>query len=92
MITAEQLLAAAEEDGALDRIVLAAGTYDLTRAISIRRGRTLTIEAEEVGTVVLDANGLFGPVVRVNVVNGTATLSGLNVTGGAGTDEVCFAS
>ena len=81
MITAEQLLAAAEEDGALDRIVLAAGTYDLTRAISIRHGRALTIEAEEVGTVVLDANGLFGPVVNVN---GTATLSGLNVTGGAG--------
>ena len=78
-----------EEDGAFDRLVLAAGTYDLTRALSI--GRALTIEAEAAGTVVLDANGLFGPVVRVNV-NGTATLSGLNVTGGAGADEVCFAS
>ena len=78
----------AADDSAVERIVLAAGTYDLTRAISIRHGRALTIEAEEVGTVVLDANGLFGPVVNVN---GTATLSGLNVTGGAGT-EVCFAS
>ena len=86
VITAEQLLVAAD-DSAVDRLVLAAGSYDLTRALSI--GRPVTIEAEEVGTVVLDANGLFGPVVRVN---STVTLSGLNVTGGAGTDEVCFAS
>ena len=77
----------AADDSAVDRLVLAAGSYDLTRALSI--GRPVTIEAEEVGTVVLDANGLFGPVVRVN---STVTLSGLNVAGGAGTDEVCFAS
>ena len=82
--TAEQLLAAAD-DGAVDRIVLAAGTYDLARAVSI--SRALTIEAEEAGTVVLDAKGLFGPVVSVH---STATLSGLNVTGGSGAAFVCW--
>jgi hypothetical protein len=82
--TAEQLLVAAD-DGAVNRIVLAAGTYDLARAVSI--SRALTIEAEEAGTVVLDAKGLFGPVVSVQ---GTATLSGLNVTGGSGARYVCW--
>jgi hypothetical protein len=77
----------AVDDGAVDRIVLAAGTYDLTRAVSI--GHALTVEAEAAGTVVLDAKGLFGPVVSVH---GTATLSGLNVTGGSGATYVCWPS
>ena len=77
----------AADDGAVDRIVLAAGTYDLARAVSI--SRALTIEAEEAGTVVLDAKGLFGPVVSVH---GTAMLSGLNVTGGSGARYVCWPS
>ena len=76
VITGEELLAAAD-DGTVNRIVLAAGTYNLTRTVSSHRA--LTIEAEEAGTVVLDAKGLFGPVVRAH---GMATLSGLNVTGG----------
>ena len=77
----------AADDSAVDRIVLAAGTYDLTRTVSI--GHALTIEAEAAGTVVLDAKGLFGPVVSVQ---GTATLSGLNLTGGVVTDGVSCAS
>ena len=77
-ITAEQLLAAAD-DGAVDRIVLASGTYDLPSTLSI--SRALTIEAEEAGTVVLDAKGRFGPVVAIKP-GGTATLKGLDVTGG----------
>ena len=82
--TAEQLLVAAN-DSAVDRIVLAAGTYDLTRALSIFLA--LTMEAEQAGTVVLDAQGLFSPVVSVH---GMATLHGLNVTGGAaGARRVC---
>ena len=71
----------AADDSAVERIVLAAGTYDLTRTVPICHGCALTIEAEVAGTVVLNANRLFGPVVSVE---GTATLSGLNVTGGAG--------
>ena len=77
----------AVDDGAVDRIVLAVGTYDLTRAVSI--DHALTVEAEAAGTVVLDAKGLFGPVVSVH---GTATLSGLNVTGGSGATYVCWPS
>ena len=59
--------------------MLAAGTYDLPSTLSI--SRALTIEAEEAGTVVLDAKGRFGPVVAIKP-GGTATLKGLDVTGG----------
>ena len=76
---------AAVGNSAVDKILLAAGTYELTSdmgeftysAVSI--DRTLTIEAEVPGAVVLNAMGGR----RVFVINGgTAELIGLNITGG----------
>ena len=70
--------------GAVSKIVLAAGTYELdsdmcdTSAICI--DRAVTIEAEVPGSVVLDAKG--GRRVFKIESGGTAELIGLNITGG----------
>ena len=74
--------------GAVSKIVLAAGTYELdsdmcdTSAICI--DRAVTIEAEVPGSVVLDAKGSASTNRRVFNVqsSGAAELIGLNITGG----------
>ena len=83
-------LTAAVGNSAVDKILLAAGTYELTSdmcnlygsgsAVCIGRDRTLTIEAEVHGAVVLDAMGAR----RVFDIQsgGTVELIGLDITGG----------
>lgn len=75
-------------------IVLAPGHYNLSDATSCGSAhpaaglcitRTVSIQAEEAGTVVLDA-GYQGPVFAIDAPNGddevTVRLTGLNITGG----------
>jgi len=75
---------AAVGNSAVDKILLAAGTYELTSdmctASAVCIDRALTIEAEVPGAVVLNAMGAR----RVfNIQSGgTAELIGLNITGG----------
>ena len=77
---------AAVSNSAVDKILLAAGTYELTSDMCIRYAvcisRTLTIEAEVPGAVVLNAMGGRG-VFQIQS-GGTAELIGLNITGGYG--------
>ena len=70
-------LTAAVGDSAVDKILVAAGTYDFT---SVCIDRALTIEAQVPGSVVLDAKG--GRRVFEIQSGGTAELVGLNITGG----------
>ena len=76
---------AAVGDSAVDKILLAAGTYELTSnmctgsAVCISR-TALIIEAEVPGAVVLNAMG-FRRVFLIES-GGTAELIGLNITGG----------
>ena len=79
-------LIAALSDSAVSRIVLTAGTYEFANDMCDDDGgaalcidRTVTIEAEVAGSVVLDAKGAR----RVMYVSGKAELIGLNITGGA---------
>ena len=75
---------AAVGNSAVDKILLAAGTYELTSDMctgsAVCITRALTIEAEVPGAVVLDAMGAR----RVFEIQsgGTAELIGLNITGG----------
>ena len=75
---------AAVGDSAVDKILLAAGTYELTSNMctgsAVCISRTLIIEAEVPGAVVLNAMGAR----RVFLIEsgGTAELIGLNITGG----------
>ena len=75
---------AAIADSSIDKILLAAGTYELTSDMctgsAVCISRTLTIEAEVPGAVVLNAMGAR----RVfNIQSGgTVDLIGLNITGG----------
>ena len=86
-------LVAAVKDESVGTIVVAAGTYNLTSAMSgaacgqdhgpsaLCIGRNLTIRAETNGTVVLDAMKQDRRVVYV-AGGGRAELIGLNITGG----------
>ena len=80
---------AAVGNSAVDKILLAAGTYELTSNVcssssAVCIDRALTIEAEVPGAVVLNAMG----VRRVFEIqsNGTIELVGLNMTGGYSSD------
>ena len=76
-------------DGAVSRIVLAAGTYELADDMcrtwfggsALCIDRNVTIEAEVAGSVVLDAKGAR-LVIHVSST-GRAELVGLNITRGA---------
>ena len=82
-------LTAAVGDSAVDKILVAAGTYDFTSDMcsgsAICIDRALTIEAQVPGSVVLDAKG--GRRVFKIQSGGTAELIGLDITGGS-TSEV----
>ena len=78
---------AAVGNSAVDKILLGAGTYELTSDMCTARGesavcidRALTIEAEVPGAVVLNAMGAR-KVFDIQS-GGTAELIGLNITGG----------
>ena len=81
-------------NSAVDKILLAAGTYELTSDMcsgsAVCIDRALTIEAGVPGAVVLNAMG----VRRVfNIKSGgTVELIGLNITGGSatGVQSVCL--
>ena len=80
-------LTAAVGNSAVDKILVAAGTYEFTSNMctgsAICINRALTIEAQVPGSVVLDAKGSR----RVLYIQsgGTAELIGLNITGGSAT-------
>jgi len=83
-------LTAAVGDSAVDKILVAAGTYDFTSDMcsgsavdgsAVCIDRALTIEAQVPGSVVLDAKG--GRRVFNIQSSGTAELIGLNITGGS---------
>jgi len=77
-------LTAAVGDSAVDKILVAAGTYDFTSDMctysAICIDRAVTIEAQVPGSVVLDAKG--GRRVFYIEDGGTAELIGLDITGG----------
>jgi len=77
-------LTAAVGNSAVDKILVAAGTYSFTTDMctdsAICIDRAATIEAQVPGSVVLDANG--GRRVFEITSGGTAGLIGLNITGG----------
>ena len=87
-------LTAAVGNSAVDKILVAAGTYDLTSDMcsgsAVCIDRALTIEAQVPGSVVLDAKG----VRRVFEIlsGGTAELVGLSITGGSASvvQSVCL--
>ncbi len=75
---------------AVDRIVLAPGTYNLTAELSITR--SLILEAAVAGSVILNAQASSSSQRRVLNINpgssGVVQVIGLNITGGSST-EVC---
>ena len=75
---------AAVGNSAVDKILLAAGTYELTSDMctgsAVCINRALTIEAEVPGAVVLNAMG--GRRIFEIQSGGTVELIGLNITGG----------
>ena len=75
---------AAVNNSAVDKILLTAGTYELTSTMcwqsAVCIDRALTIEAGMPGTVVLNAMGARR-VLRIQS-GGTVKLIGLNITGG----------
>ena len=81
-------LTAAVSNSAVDKILVAAGTYEFTSVMcgslsdssAICIDRDVTIEAQRPGSVVLDAKG--GRRVFNIQSSGTAELIGLNITGG----------
>ena len=87
-------LTTAVGDSAVDKIFVAAGTYDLTSDMcsgsAVCIDRALTIEAQVPGSVVLDAKG--GRRVFEIKSSGTAELIGLNITGGSASSvqSVCL--
>ena len=82
-------------DGTVDRIVLRAGTYELTSDYSqsgcsdsaLCINRAVTIEAEMPGSVVLDAKK--NRRVFYIQLGGAAELIGLNITGGKSYSVTC---
>ena len=88
---------AALNDGAVSRIVLVAGTYELANTMCSKDERSalcidraVTIEAEVAGSVVLNAKGAHR-VISVSS-SGTAELIGLNITGGSASKVCAFAT
>ena len=91
-------LTAAVSNSAVDKILVAAGTYDFTSDMcadyrggsAVCINRALTIEAQVPGSVVLDAKG--GRRVFEIQPSGTAELIGLNITGGSASlvQSVCL--
>jgi hypothetical protein len=86
---------AAIADSSVNKILLAAGTYELTSNVcslssAVCIDRALTIEAEVPGAVVLDAKG--GRRVFEIQSGGTVELIGLNITGGyaSSVQSVCL--
>ena len=83
-------LTAAVSDSAVDKILVAAGTYEFTSEMcgssAICIDRAVTIEAQVPGSVVLDAKD--GRRVFEIQSGGTAELIGLDITGGYAT--VCL--
>ena len=81
-------------NSAVDKILVAAGTYDFTSDMctgsAVCIDRAVTIEAQVPGSVVLDAKG--GRRVFEIQSNGTAELVGLNITGGyaSSVQSVCL--
>ena len=81
-------------DSAVDKILVAAGTYNFTSDMCTESAvcidRALTIEAQVPGSVVLDAKG--GRRVFEIKSSGTAELIGLNITGGSASSvqSVCL--
>ena len=88
-------LTTALDDSTVDRIVLRAGTYELTSDYSqsgcsdsaLCINRAVTIEAEMPGSVVLDAKK--GRRVFYIQPGGAAELIGLNITGGKSDSVTC---
>ena len=85
-------LTAAVGNSAVDKILVAAGTYDFTSDMcsgsAVCIDRALTIEAQVPGSVVLDAKG--GRRVFMIQSGGTAELIGLNITGGSASFVQCL--
>jgi hypothetical protein len=87
-------LTAAVGNSAVDKILVAAGTYDFTSDMctgsAICIDRAVTIEAQVPGSVVLDAN--IGRRVFEIQFGGTAELIGLDIRGGFATEvqRVCL--
>ena len=86
-------LTAAVGNSAVDKILVAAGTYEFTSDMctgsAVCIDRALTIEAQVPGSVVLAKGGrISGPLRYFRVFEiqsgGTAKLIGLNITGGYG--------
>ena len=86
---------AAVANSAVNKIWLAAGTYEFTNDMvgcpgsAVCVDRSLTIEAEVHGAVVL--NAMRGRRVFEIQADGTAELIGLNITGGFASDDVVLA-
>ena len=85
-------ITAAIADSSINKILLAAGTYELTSDMctgsAVCIDRSLTIEADVPGAVVLDAMGAR----RVFQIEsgGAVQLIGLNITGGYAVQSVCL--
>ena len=79
-------------NSAVDKILLAAGTYELTSTMcsgsAVCIDRALTIEAGVPGAVVLNAMG--GRRVFQIQSGGTVELIGLNITGGYASNVQCL--
>ena len=77
---------AAIADSSVNKILLAAGTYELTSDMcsgsAVCIDRALTIEAQVPGSVVLDAKGGGRRIFEIQL-SGIAELIGLNITGGS---------
>ena len=72
-------LDAAVVSGVSSSIIVAKGTYKLSQPLRI--ARNVTVDAEEKGMVVLDANRA-GPVFEIEA-GGRVELIGLSITGGS---------
>ena len=88
-ISSSELITAIN-DGAIERIVLRAGIYEFADSMcsdtnvgdsALCINRTVTIEAEVAGSVVLDAKGTKRVITVLS--GAVAKLVGLNITGGA---------
>ena len=88
-------LYAAIMDSSINKILLAAGTYELTSYMMCDQScfcinRTLTIEAEQPRSVVLNAGGGGDKRIFFIQSTGTVELIGLNITGGGSTSQSTF--
>ena len=80
----DELAAAIAPSSSHDTVIIAPGTYLLSSQLEITR--SVTIDAAQPGSVVLDAQAYFGSHRRVLYINGGALdvieISGVNITGG----------